>query len=145
MRQSEFKLGLQRHAFSTPSWAISRVSIATSLPVALKVGPTHLIGQASRKFQRVFSSPASLIRMMEPFFRSILPSMHFFRQSHSEASSVEPHFRVILETLYSSGSFRGVSGFSLPSRYTISSCELSSPETSRNPPRSIPSISILKL
>src|SRR5919109_3174332 len=90
IRKRERKFRLQRHAFSTPSWAISNVSMATSLPVALKLGPVHFVGQASRKFQRVFSSPASSIRMTEPFLRSTLPSIHFLRHSQREASSVVP-------------------------------------------------------
>src|SRR5205085_12568122 len=32
-------------------------SMATSLPVALKLGPVHFVGQPSRKFQRTFSAP----------------------------------------------------------------------------------------
>src|SRR5687767_10022576 len=110
MRKRKRKFRLQRHSFSTPSWAISSVSIATSFPVALKLGPVHFVGQASRKFQRSFSSPASFIRTIEPFLRSTLPSIHFFRQSQSDASSVVPHFRTMLEYLLSPGSFRTVRG-----------------------------------
>jgi hypothetical protein len=55
MRKREIKLRLERQAFANPSWTISSSSIATSLPVALKVGPGHFVGQPSRKFQGSFS------------------------------------------------------------------------------------------
>src|SRR5262245_63972288 len=92
VRKRETKFRLQRHAISTPSWAISSVSIATSFPVALKLAPVHFVGQPLLKFQRSFSSPASLIRMIEPFFRSVLLSIDCLRHFQSEASSVIPHF-----------------------------------------------------
>src|SRR6185436_16945108 len=54
------------------------------------------------------------------------------------------HFRVMLEYLLSPGSLRAVNP-SVPSRYSIGSWLASRPEHSRNPPRSMPSISNLKL
>ncbi len=61
--------------------------------------------------------------MIDPFLRSTLPSMDFLRQSHREASSVMPHFSEMFEYLFSPGSFRAVRGFSLPSRYSMGSCD----------------------
>ena len=40
------RAGVRAHARSTPSWANSSVSIATSLPVALRSEPSHFMGQA---------------------------------------------------------------------------------------------------
>ena len=49
------------------------VSIATSLPLALNSGAAYLLGQALKKFQRIFSFPRSSWRMTEPFLRWIAP------------------------------------------------------------------------
>src|SRR5262249_39611888 len=76
-RKWEFRLLV--HALASPSCTISRFSIATSLAVALKLGPVHFVAHPFTKFQRTFSSPASSMRTIEPFLRSVLPSMTVFR------------------------------------------------------------------
>src|SRR6185369_4202493 len=128
-----------------PSWAISSVSIATSLPVELKLGPVHLVGQASRKFHRAFSFlPSSSSSTIDPFLRWMFPVLACLYQFHRSWSSDIPRFRLMLEYLLSPGSLRAV-GPSVPSRYSIGSWEASSPEHSRKPARVMPSISTLKL
>jgi hypothetical protein len=43
------------HALSSRSQLTVNVSMAALLPVELKSEPAHLLGQASKKFQRIFS------------------------------------------------------------------------------------------
>src|SRR5215831_11496726 len=73
---------------------ISSVSTATSLAVALKLGPVHLVGNPFVKFQRIFSLPDD-IRTIDPFLRSSCPSATFLCQSQSAWSLVMPRFKMI--------------------------------------------------
>src|SRR5689334_2598269 len=114
-RQAEWKFG-DHHAFIHPSCVISSVSMATSLLVAFRLGPVHLLGHPLMKFQRSFSSPDSFIRIIEPETRFVFPSITVLRQSHRQASSVAPHLRVMAEYLTRPGSLRAVYALSVPSR-----------------------------
>ena len=99
----------------TPSWAISSVSTATSLAVALKLGPVHLAGHPFVKFQRIFSLPDD-IRTTDPFLRSIFPSATCLCQAQSEWSSVMPCFKMITVYIDCLGSLPSEYALSVPSR-----------------------------
>src|SRR5687768_2019424 len=60
------------YALSIRSWAISSVSMATSVPFALKSAPSHFVGHASKKFHRSFSVPSRSLRMMLPLRRDTI-------------------------------------------------------------------------
>jgi len=57
------------HACSCFSHIIVKLSIATSFPIAFSVGPSHLLGYASKKFHRTTSFPASSNRITDPVTR----------------------------------------------------------------------------
>jgi hypothetical protein len=60
---------LQNTSISTPSQVMVSVSMATSLPFALKSGPSHLLGQALAKVHLTFALPESSSRIMEQALR----------------------------------------------------------------------------
>src|SRR5262249_14125344 len=88
------------HAFLTSSCVSSSVSTATLLPVELNAGPVHFDGQALLKFQRSFSAPVSSSSTIDPFLRSVLPSITALRQFQSSPESVMPRLSVIAVYLF---------------------------------------------
>src|SRR5690606_39192897 len=127
-----------------PSTASSSVSMATSLFLALKLGPSSLVGHPSRKVQRSASLRPSSSRTIEPPRRSVAPSMTVLRHSHSELSCVQPRFNEMLVNFFRPGSLRTVMSSS-PLRYSMTSVSVVSPLHSEKPATSIPSISSRKL
>src|SRR5215471_5083858 len=94
------RLTLLRFSYSTrsnPSWQSSRVSMAISLPLAFRSGPSYLHGQASRTFHRTTAWRWSFNNVMVTAARTALPSrtplIHFQRLR----SAVNPRFRVMFE------------------------------------------------
>jgi hypothetical protein len=83
--------------------------------VALSAGPVHFDGHAFEKFQRSFSAPVSSISTIDPFLRSVLPSITVLRHFHSSSESVRPRLRLMAENVLSAGSLRTCFG-SVPSR-----------------------------
>src|SRR5262245_58158363 len=71
--------------------------------------------------------------------------MTSLRHCHRSRLWVMPRFSTMLENLLTPASLRTLVVFSLPSRYSISSCTESSPDTSWKPALCTPSISTLKL
>ena len=68
-----------------PSWASTKVSMATSLPLALKAGPSQRVGQALEKLQRATSFWfATSNTTMAPLRRSTSPSMIFWRHFRAQ-------------------------------------------------------------
>src|SRR5262245_5694256 len=106
---------MEAYARFNSSCVISKVSIATVALVELNEGPVHLVGQALEKFHRIFSAPVSSNSTIEPFLRSVLPSMAVCRHFHNSSVSVMPRLSVIGEYLFSPDSLRTWLG-SVPSR-----------------------------
>ena len=68
----------------SPSWTSSTDSIATSLPLALKLGPSILLIQAFSACQRSTGWRSSFISMMVTLRRSATPLTMLSYQSHSD-------------------------------------------------------------
>src|SRR3954462_4129424 len=83
------------HSKSSPSWTISRVSIATSLALAFKAGPSHLEGQPSEILKLISGCLASSSITIEMLRRSITPLIIDCRHFQSDLSCVSPRFRTM--------------------------------------------------
>ena len=97
------RLRVHAQARFTSSCVISSVSTATAVLVELNDGPVHFDGQALVKFQRIFSAPVSSSSTIEPFLRSVLPSITVCRHFHSSSESVMPRLSVMRRKLVQPG------------------------------------------
>src|SRR5205807_9562467 len=130
---------------SSPSCSMTSISIATSLVLPLRDGPSHLLGQPSRNIHRSTELRDESSRTMEPLARCTVPSRTVLNQVHNDLSCVKPRFSVIDEYRIKPGSLRTVPALSLPSRYSMTSTSALRPDTSSNAALAMPSISTRKL
>src|SRR5215210_1033290 len=114
-----------------PSWANSSVSIAISLPIALRPGPSTFTGHAWANSQLITGLCSSLSRLIVTERRSTSPDWMVFHQSQKPFSAgTMPRLSVTLPYLRSPGILRTVSDTSSPDRYSIGSLSSVSPLTS---------------
>src|SRR5262245_61425389 len=116
-----------------------------SLLLAFMSEGSYLLGHPRTKSHWIFGLPSSSRTMIEPFLlaSSTLPSMIFFRQSHSSFESLRPHLSVMLPYLVRPGCFR-IDPMSVPTRYSIGSDVVSAIAHSTNDACSMPLICSLK-